>query len=125
MKCLRLHFWRLIPRKSYFVPAAILSIGCVWANAENISYPDWAIAVANEKCNLWRENGYDYYEVRKHMDLEWGLQFEKEFSLLPYQEALDLSREVTGTICPQLQDQAWEKFRDKQTNSENNNGLNE
>ena len=59
------------------------------------------------------------------MDLEWGLQFEKEFSLLPYQEALDLSREVTGTICPQLQDQAWEKFRDKQTNSEINNGLNQ
>ena len=124
MKCLGSYFRTFIPLKIYFVVAATLSIGCVGAFADNILYPDWAIAVANEKCKLWRENGYDYYEVRKFMEVKWSLEFEKEFSLLPYQEALDLSRVVTGTICPQLQDKAWEKFRDKQADTEVNDGLN-
>lgn len=104
--------------------AVILSFGFAYANAKNISPPDWAIAVANEKCSLWREKDYDYYEVRKYMEVEWGPEFEKEFSLLPYQEALDLSREITGAMCPLLQDNAWEKFRDKQSDTEIND-LNE
>ena len=104
--------------------AVILSFSCACVNAKNISPPDWAIAVANEKCNLWREKGYDYYEVRKHMEVECRPEFEKEFSLLPYQEALDLSREVTGAMCPLLQDDAWEKFRDGQSDTEIND-LNE
>jgi hypothetical protein len=124
MKCFRTYSLTLFLRKSYFMSAVILSFSCACVNAKNISSPDWAIAVANEKCNLWREKGYDYYEVRKHMEVEWGPEFEKEFSLLPYQEALDLSREVTGAMCPLLQDNAWEKFRDRQSDTEIND-LNE
>ena len=51
------------------------------------------------------------------MNVEWSDEFQKEFSSLPYQDALDLSREVTGTKCAQLQDEAWEKFRDRQDDS--------
>ena len=124
MKCFRPCFMTFTLRKSCFIAAVILLSGFAYANAKNISPPDWAIAVANEKCNLWREKGYDYYEVRKYMEVEWGPEFEKEFSLLPYQEALDLSREITGAMCPLLQDNAWEKFRDKQSDTEIND-LNE
>ena len=48
------------------------------------------------------------------MNVQWSPEFEKEFSLLPYQEAIDLSREVTGLTCQGLQDEAWDRFRDKQ-----------
>ena len=82
--------------------------------ADKASYPEWSIAVANEKCKLWEEYGYDYYEVRNHMNVKWSEEFEKEFSRLQYQEAIDLSREVTGFICQDLQDEAWDRFRDKQ-----------
>ena len=82
--------------------------------ADKASYPEWSIAVANEKCKLWEQYGYDYYEVRNYMNVQWSPEFEKEFSLLPYQEAIDLSREVTGLTCQDLQDEAWDRFRDKQ-----------
>ena len=85
--------------------------------ADKAPYPAWTIAVANEKCKLWGEYGYDYYEVRKYMNVQWSPEFNKEFSLLPYQDAIDLSREVTGSICPDLQDEAWERFRDRQADS--------
>jgi len=90
----------------FFYPTFVL--------ADKASYPEWSIAVANEKCKLWEEYGYDYYEVRNYMNVQWSPEFEKEFSLLPYQEAIDLSREVTGLTCQDLQDEAWDRFRDKQ-----------
>ena len=125
VKLLRSHFRVTMFRKSYLAALAALCFGSACAHSEQISYPDWAIAVANEKCKLWREKGYDYYEVRKYMKVEWSEEFQKEFSRLPYQDALDLSREVTGTKCAQLQDEAWEKFRDRQDDSGGGDGLNQ
>ena len=113
---------RLIRMLSDLTPRCILGAVflCLYSTsafADKASYPQWSIAVANEKCKLWDEYGYDYYEVRKHMKVPWTTEFEKEFSLLPYQEALELSRYVTGSMCEDLQDEAWERFRDKQVNS--------
>lgn len=88
-----------------------------FALADKALYPQWAIAVANEKCKLWEEYGYDYYEVRKYMNVQWSPEFDKQFSLLPYQKAIELSRDVTGSICEDLQEEAWERFRDKQADS--------
>ena len=88
-----------------------------FALADKALHPQWAIAVANEKCKLWEEYGYDYYEVRKYMNVQWSPEFDKQFSLLPYQKAIELSRDVTGSICEDLQEEAWERFRDKQADS--------
>ena len=123
MKRLRSHVWVTVFKKSYLAALIALCFSSACAHSKRVSYPDWAIAVANEKCKLWREKGYDYYEVRKHMNVEWSNEFQKEFSSLPYQDALDLSREVTGTKCAQLQDEAWEKFRDRQDDSGVGDGL--
>ena len=125
MKRLRPHVRVTMFKKSYLAALIALCFGSACAHSERVSYPDWAIAVANEKCKLWREKGYDYYEVRKHMNVEWSDEFQKEFSSLPYQDALDLSREVTGTKCAQLQDEAWEKFRDRQDDAGDGDGLNQ
>ena len=96
-----------------------------FALADKALYPQWAIAVANEKCKLWEEYGYDYYEVRKYMNVQWSPEFDKQFSLLPYQKSIELSRDVTGSICEDLQEEAWERFRDKQADSGERGDLNE
>ena len=103
--------------KRCVLSAVFLCFHSSFVFADKAPYPAWTIAVANEKCKLWGEYGYDYYEVRKYMNVQWSPEYNKEFSLLPYQDAIDLSREVTGSICPDLQDEAWERFRDRQADS--------
>ena len=125
VKCMRLFRSVSDFTKRFILGVVFLYFHSTPVFADNASYPQWTIAVANEKCKLWDEYGYDYYEVRKYMNVQWTPEFEKEFSLLPYQEAIDLSRDVTGSICEDLQDEAWERFRDKQADSDVRDDLKE
>ena len=125
VKCMRLVRLLSDLTKRCSFGAIFLCLYSTSAFADKAAYPQWSIAVANEKCKLWDECGYDYYEVRKHVNVQWTPEFEKEFSLLPYQEAIDLSRDVTGSICEDLQDEAWERFRDKQADSDVRDDLKE
>ena len=117
VKCIRPFILVLCLTKRCVLGVILMCSTSTFALADKALYPQWAIAVANEKCKLWEEYGYDYYEVRKYMNVQWSLEFDKQFSLLPYQKAIELSRDVTGSICEDLQEEAWERFRDKQADS--------
>ena len=117
LKCIRPFILVLGLTKRCVLGVILICSSPTFALADKALYPQWAIAVANEKCKLWDEYGYDYYEVRKYMNVQWSPEFDKQFSLLPYQKAIELSRDVTGSICKDLQEEAWERFRDKQTDS--------
>ena len=117
VKCIRPFILVLGLTKRCVLGVILMCSTSTYALADKALYPQWAIAVANEKCKLWEEYGYDYYEVRKYMNVQWSLEFDKQFSLLPYQKAIELSRDVTGSICEDLQEEAWERFRDKQADS--------
>ena len=117
LKCIRPFILVLGLAKRCVLGVILICSSPTFALADKALYPQWAIAVANEKCKLWDEYGYDYYEVRKYMNVQWSPEFDKQFSLLPYQKAIELSRDVTGSICKDLQEEAWERFRDKQADS--------
>lgn len=117
LKCIRPFILVLGLTKRCVLGVILICSSPTFALADKALYPQWAIAVANEKCKLWEEYGYDYYEVRKYMNVQWSPEFDKQFSLLPYQKAIELSRDVTGSICEDLQEEAWERFRDKQADS--------
>ena len=117
VKCIRPFILVLGLTKRCVLGVILICSSPTFALADKALYPQWAIAVANEKCKLWEEYGYDYYEVRKYMNVQWSPEFDKQFSLLPYQKAIELSRDVTGSICKDLQEEAWERFRDKQADS--------
>ena len=117
LKCIRPFILVLGLTKRCVLGVILICSSPNFALADKALYPQWAIAVANEKCKLWDEYGYDYYEVRKYMNVQWSPEFDKQFSLLPYQKAIELSRDVTGSICKDLQEEAWERFRDKQADS--------
>ena len=117
LKCIRPLILVLGLTKRCVLGVILICSSPTFALADKSLYPQWAIAVANEKCKLWEEYGYDYYEVRKYMNVQWSPEFDKQFSLLPYQKAIELSRDVTGSICKDLQEEAWERFRDKQADS--------
>ena len=117
LKCIRPFILVLGLTKRCVLGVILICSSPTFALADKALYPQWAIAVANEKCKLWEEYGYDYYEVRKYMNVQWSPEFDKQFSLLPYQKAIELSRDVTGSICKDLQEEAWERFRDKQADS--------
>ena len=117
VKCIRPFILVLGLTKRCVLGVILMCSTSTYALADKALYPQWAIAVANEKCKLWEEYGYDYYEVRKYMNVQWSPEFDKQFSLLPYQKAIELSRDVTGSICEDLQEEAWERFRDKQADS--------
>ena len=117
LKCIRPFILVLGLTKRCVLGVILICSSPTFALADKALYPQWAIAVANEKCKLWDEYGYDYYEVRKYMNVQWSPEFDKQFSLLPYQKAIELSRDVTGSICKDLQEEAWERFRDKQADS--------
>ena len=117
VKCIRPFVLVLGLTKRCVLGVILMCSTSTFALADKALYPQWAIAVANEKCKLWEEYGYDYYEVRKYMNVQWSPEFDKQFSLLPYQKAIELSRDVTGSICEDLQEEAWERFRDKQADS--------
>ena len=117
LKCIRPFILVLGLTKRCVLGVILICSSPTFALADKALYPQWAIAVANEKCKLWDEYGYDYYEVRKYMNVQWSPEFDKQFSLLPYQKAIELSRDVTGSICEDLQEEAWERFRDKQADS--------
>ena len=117
VKCIRPFILVLGLTKRCVLGVILMCSTSTFALADKALYPQWAIAVANEKCKLWEEYGYDYYEVRKYMNVQWSPEFDKQFSLLPYQKAIELSRDVTGSICEDLQEEAWERFRDKQADS--------
>ena len=117
LKCIRPFILVLGLTKRFVLGVILMCSTSTFALADKALYPQWAIAVANEKCKLWEEYGYDYYEVRKYMNVQWSPEFDKQFSLLPYQKAIELSRDVTGSICKDLQEEAWERFRDKQADS--------
>ena len=117
LKCIRPFILVLGLTKRCVLGVILLCSSPTFALADKALYPQWAIAVANEKCKLWEEYGYDYYEVRKYMNVQWSPEFDKQFSLLPYQKSIELSRDVTGSICEDLQEEAWERFRDKQADS--------
>ena len=117
LKCIRPFILVLGLTKRCVLGVILMCSTSTFALADKALYPQWAIAVANEKCKLWEEYGYDYYEVRKYMNVQWSPEFDKQFSLLPYQKAIELSRDVTGSICEDLQEEAWERFRDKQADS--------
>ena len=117
LKCIRPFILVLGLTKRCVLGVILICSSPTFALADKALYPQWAIAVANEKCKLWDEYGYDYYEVRKYMNVQWSPEFDKQFSLLPYQKAIELSRDVTGSICEDLQEEAWERFRDKQPDS--------
>ena len=114
LKCIRPFILVLGLTKRCVLGVILICSSPTFALADKALYPQWAIAVANEKCKLWEEYGYDYYEVRKYMNVQWSPEFDKQFSLLPYQKSIELSRDVTGSICEDLQEEAWERFRDKQ-----------
>ena len=118
LKCIRPFILVLGLTKRCVLGVILICSSPTFALADKALYPQWAIAVANEKCKLWDEYGYDYYEVRKYMNVQWSPEFDKQFSLLPYQKAIKLSRDVTGSICKDLQEEAWERFRDKQVDSD-------
>ena len=118
VKCIRPFILVLGLTKRCVLGVILMCSTSTFALADKALYPQWAIAVANEKCKLWDEYGYDYYEVRKYMNVQWSPEFDKQFSLLPYQKAIELSRDVTGSICKDLQEEAWERFRDKQVDSD-------
>lgn len=117
LKCIRPFILVLGLTKRCVLGVILICSSPTFALADKALYPQWAIAVANEKCKLWEEYGYDYYEVRKYMNVQWSPEFDKQFSLLPYQKSIELSRDVTGSICEDLQEEAWERFRDKQADS--------
>ena len=117
LKCIRPFILVLGLTKRCVLGVILICSSPTFALADKALYPQWAIAVANEKCKLWDEYGYDYYEVRKYMNVQWSPEFDKQFSLLPYQKAIELSRDVTGSICEDLQEEAWERFRDRQADS--------
>ena len=117
VKCIRPFILVLGLTKRCVLGVILICSSPTFALADKALYPQWAIAVANEKCKLWDEYGYDYYEVRKYMNVQWSPEFDKQFSLLPYQKSIELSRDVTGSICEDLQEEAWERFRDKQADS--------
>ena len=117
VKCIRPFILVLGLTKRCVLGVILMCSTSSFALADKALYPQWAIAVANEKCKLWEEYGYDYYEVRKYMNVQWSPEFDKQFSLLPYQKSIELSRDVTGSICEDLQEEAWERFRDKQADS--------
>ena len=117
VKCIRPFILVLGLTKRCVLGVILICSSPTFALADKALYPQWAIAVANEKCKLWDEYRYDYYEVRKYMNVQWSPEFDKQFSLLPYQKAIELSRDVTGSICKDLQEEAWERFRDKQADS--------
>lgn len=117
VKCIRPFILVLGLTKRCVLGVILICSSPTFALADKALYPQWAIAVANEKCKLWEEYGYDYYEVRKYMNVQWSPEFDKQFSLLPYQKSIELSRDVTGSICEDLQEEAWERFRDKQADS--------
>ena len=117
VKCIRPFILVLGLTKRCVLGVILVCSSPTFALADKALYPQWAIAVANEKCKLWEEYGYDYYEVRKYMNVQWSPEFDKQFSLLPYQKSIELSRDVTGSICEDLQEEAWERFRDKQADS--------
>ena len=117
LKCIRPFILVLGLTKRCVLGVILICSSPTFALADKALYPQWAIAVANEKCKLWDEYGYDYYEVRKYMNVQWSPEFDKQFSLLPYQKSIELSRDVTGSICEDLQEEAWERFRDKQADS--------
>ena len=117
VKCIRPFILVLGLTKRCVLGVILMCSTSTFALADKALYPQWAIAVANEKCKLWEEYGYDYYEVRKYMNVQWSPEFDKQFSLLPYQKSIELSRDVTGSICEDLQEEAWERFRDKQADS--------
>ena len=125
VKCIRPFILVLGLTKRCVLGVILMCSTSSFALADKALYPQWAIAVANEKCKLWEEYGYDYYEVRKYMNVQWSPEFDKQFSLLPYQEAIKLSRDVTGSICKDLQEEAWERFRDKQVDSDVRDDLKE
>ena len=125
VKCIRPFILVLGLTKRCVLGVILICSSPTFALADKALYPQWAIAVANEKCKLWDEYGYDYYEVRKYMNVQWSPEFDKQFSLLPYQEAIKLSRDVTGSICKDLQEEAWERFRDKQVDSDVRDDLKE
>ena len=118
LKCIRPFILVLGLTKRCVLGVILICSSPTFALADKALYPQWAIAVANEKCKLWEKYGYDYYEVRKYMNVQWSPEFDKQFSLLPYQKAIKLSRDVTGSICKDLQEEAWERFRDKQVDSD-------
>ena len=117
VKCIRRFILVFDLTKRCILGVILICFSSTFALADKALYPQWAIAVANEKCKLWEKYGYDYYEVRKYMNVQWSPEFDKQFSLLPYQKAIELSRDVTGSICKDLQEEAWERFRDKQADS--------
>ena len=125
LKCIRPFILVLGLTKRCVLGVILMCSTSTFALADKALHPQWAIAVANEKCKLWEEYGYDYYEVRKYMNVQWSPEFDKQFSLLPYQKAIELSRDVTGSICEDLQEEAWERFRDKQADSGERGDLNE
>ena len=125
LKCIRPFILVLGLTKRCVLGVILICSSPTFALADKALYPQWAIAVANEKCKLWEEYGYDYYEVRKYMNVQWSPEFDKQFSLLPYQKSIELSRDVTGSICEDLQEEAWERFRDKQADSGERGDLNE
>ena len=118
VKCIRRFILVIGLTKRCILGVILICFSSTFALADKALYPQWAIAVANEKCKLWEKYGYDYYEVRKYMNVQWSPEFDKQFSLLPYQKAIKLSRDVTGSICKDLQEEAWERFRDKQVDSD-------
>ncbi len=118
VKCIRRFILVIGLTKRCILGVIFICFSSTFALADKALYPQWAIAVANEKCKLWEKYGYDYYEVRKYMNVQWSPEFDKQFSLLPYQKAIKLSRDVTGSICKDLQEEAWERFRDKQVDSD-------
>ena len=118
VKCIRRFILVIGLTKRCILGVIFICFSSTFALADKALYPQWAIAVANEKCKLWEKYGYDYYEVRKYMNVQWSPEFDKQFSLLPYQKSIKLSRDVTGSICKDLQEEAWERFRDKQIDSD-------
>ena len=118
VKCIRRFILVFGLTKRCILGVILICFSSTFALADKALYPQWAIAVANEKCKLWEKYGYDYYEVRKYMNVQWSPEFDKQFSLLPYQKAIKLSRDVTASICKDLQEEAWERFRDKQVDSD-------
>ena len=125
VKCIRRFILVFDLTKRSILGVILICFSSTFALADKALYPQWAIAVANEKCKLWEKYGYDYYEVRKYMNVQWSPEFDKQFSLLPYQKAIKLSRDVTGSICKDLQEEAWERFRDKQVDSDERDDLKE
>ena len=71
VKCIRPFILVLGLTKRCVLGVILICSSPTFALADKALYPQWAIAVANEKCKLWDEYGYDYYEVN-YMNVQWS-----------------------------------------------------